>query len=294
MVPARLAPAVNVPKYQRVAANIRAQIADGMLIPGQPAPSGAALSRITGYSALTCRKALRILVRDGVLVPGTSPNARPRVPVPATPSEQIRADAIRALSKALAVRRRAARLTQPELAEIIGMSVTTVGHAETGRLWQGRHFWELVDKALSAGGELLALHDAYRAATVPAEQSAPAKNVKAKTTANIPPTAAVAVSGPVTRVTITWANGEVTTVYPPNTPRGQQAPLRPTVRAGKLPRSLLRQGTRRAKRADPHRPGVGFLALHQHHRRCNTRRNRQPRRGNHRQRQASAPVPRLT
>ena len=49
----------RLPKYARVAAAIRRQIADGTLRPGQPAPSGAELSRVTGFSTLTCRKALR-------------------------------------------------------------------------------------------------------------------------------------------------------------------------------------------------------------------------------------------
>jgi hypothetical protein len=39
-------------------------------------------------------------------------------------------------------------LTQPRFARAIGVSVTTVGHAETGRLWQARHFWEGADKEL--------------------------------------------------------------------------------------------------------------------------------------------------
>jgi GntR family transcriptional regulator/MocR family aminotransferase len=69
----------GMPKYARVADAVRAQIADGTLRPGQPAPSGAALSRVTGYSTLTCRKALRVLIADGALVPGPSRNARPRV-----------------------------------------------------------------------------------------------------------------------------------------------------------------------------------------------------------------------
>jgi hypothetical protein len=38
------------------------------------------------------------------------------------------------------------------------------------------------------------------------------------TAADTPPTIAVAVSAQVTCVTITWADGEVTTVYPPETP----------------------------------------------------------------------------
>jgi len=44
------------------------------------------------------------------------------------------------LSRELAARRRAGGLTQPELAKVPGVSVTTIGHAETGRLWQARGF----------------------------------------------------------------------------------------------------------------------------------------------------------
>jgi GntR family transcriptional regulator / MocR family aminotransferase len=130
MVPARLALAVSAPKYALVAERIRAQIADGMLMPGDPAPSGSALSRATGYSSLTCRKALQMLIRDGVLVSGSSRNARPRVPLRApTPGEQTRTSAARALAAALAGRRHAAGLTQAEFAALVYASVTTVGHA---------------------------------------------------------------------------------------------------------------------------------------------------------------------
>ena len=153
-----------LPKYLLVAARVRAQIADGALAPGEPAPSGSELASVTGYSVLTCRRGLRTLIRDGVLVPGASPGARPRVPAP---GGQGLADAARALSAALAARRRAVGLTQPQFAVLIEVSVTTVGHAETGRLWHSRAFWERADKELSAGGELLRLHDAYRAAIVP-------------------------------------------------------------------------------------------------------------------------------
>ena len=69
----------SLPKYARIAASIRAQIEDGTLSPGASAPSGAAFARITGYSALTCRKALGALLKDGELVPGPSRNARPRI-----------------------------------------------------------------------------------------------------------------------------------------------------------------------------------------------------------------------
>jgi hypothetical protein len=153
------------PKYARVAAAVRGQIADGTLLPGQPAPSGAALSRVTGYSTLTCRRALRVLIADGVLIPGPSRNARPRVAGAAQgAAERDLAAAARALSAGLAARRRAARLTQPGLAVLAAVSVTTIGHAETGRLWQSRQFWERADAVLGAGGGLLRLHDAYRVA----------------------------------------------------------------------------------------------------------------------------------
>src|ERR1700744_3926512 len=155
----------GLPKYARVAAAVRGQVADGTLRPGQPAASGAALSRVTGYSTLTCRRALRVLIADGGLIPGPSRNARARVAgAPQRPAERSLAAASRALSSGLAARRRANGLTQPELAELTAVSVTTIGHAETGRLWQARRFWERADAVLSADGDLLRLHDAYREA----------------------------------------------------------------------------------------------------------------------------------
>ena len=111
----------GMPKYARVAEDVRAQIADGTLRPGQPAPSGAALSRVTGFSTLTCRKALRMLIADGALIPGPSRNARPRVAgPPQLPVERDLAAAARALAAGLAGRRRAKGLTQPELARAGG------------------------------------------------------------------------------------------------------------------------------------------------------------------------------
>ena len=164
----------RVPKYARVAAAVKGQIADGTLRPGQPAPSGAALSRLTGYSTLTCRRALRVLIADGVLLPGPSRNARPRVAGPAQQqAERDLAAAARALSRGLAGRRRAKGLTQPQLARRVGVSVTTIGHAETGRLWQSRDFWEHADAALGAGGDLLRLHEVYGQASASSAASAP-------------------------------------------------------------------------------------------------------------------------
>jgi len=227
-----------MPKYARVADAVRAQIADGTLRPGQPAPSGAALSRVTGFSTLTCRKALRVLIADGALVPGPSRNARPRVAGPPQPPvERDLAATGRALAAGLASRRRANGLTQPELARRVGVSVTTVGHAETGRLWQSRKFWERADGILGANGGLVGLHDAYRTAAAsgaaeaadgrvpePREQwdagarGASAAEARYRTDAQAPPGPPGPGPSVPACVMIMWSDGTVTTVHPPAAP----------------------------------------------------------------------------
>jgi hypothetical protein len=195
---------VPVPKYVQAGAIVRAQVTDGTLRPGHAAPSGARLARLTGYCELTCRKALRTLVREGVLTPGPTPAARLRVAVP--PGASPPGDASRALSGALAAARRASGLTQPALSALTGYSVTAIGHAETGRLWQSRQFWQKADLALAAGGELTSLYDAYRAETAsPAIPRQP----------GTPPPEAQAVPAALTRLTLHWSDGTVTTAYPP-------------------------------------------------------------------------------
>jgi len=215
-----------LPRYARVAASLRAQIADGTLRPGQAAPSGAALSRVTRYSTLTCRKALRMLIEEGVLVPGPSRNARPRVAGPVThPGERDLSTARRSLSAGLAARRRAAGLTQAELAALAFASVTTVGHAETGRVWQSRQFWERADAALGAQGGLLGLHDAYRAAGA-AQQQRQNTQVDTEERTGLTGHRTRAPSGVDGRslalrqdepscIMIVWGDGTVTTVHPP-------------------------------------------------------------------------------
>lgn len=192
------------PRQEQAAALVRAQVADGTLRPGQAAPSGDQLAGLTGFSPLTCRKALRDLVADGTLVRGVSPHARPRV---AAAAPQHADDAARALSRGLASLRRRAGLSQPALAALTGYSVTTVGHAETGRLWQARAFWEKADLALAADGELTRRHDAYRAAL-----SGPARNPAP------PPPTRDPVPGTLASVTLHWADGTHCTFYPPTGP----------------------------------------------------------------------------
>jgi DNA-binding transcriptional regulator YhcF (GntR family) len=217
---------MTLPKYQRVAASVRARIADGVLQPGEAAPSAAALARSTGTSALTCRKAIRTLIEEGTLTRGLSRNARPRVPPSAsTPPERSLADAERALSASLAARRRAFGLTQVQFATVLGVSVTTVGHAETGRLWQSRRFWEKADAVLDAHGELLRLHDVRRIATV----SSHTADAETSETAFKKP---YANSAMVACIVIVWSDGTLTSVVPGTTAmlrRGQDG-LRPTGR----------------------------------------------------------------
>lgn len=193
----------ETPKYVLAAQRVRDQIADGSLKPGQPAPSGAQLARETGYAALTCRKALRHLIKDGTLLPGLTPNARPRVAGDAG-ADAPRAAGAGALSAGLARRRKALGLTQPGLAALTGYSATTIGHAETGRNWQSREFWEKTDRALAAGGRLLDLYEAYTAAAATAAEPGPEPEPPARAE---PPAPA--------RIVIIWSDGTVTTAYPP-------------------------------------------------------------------------------
>jgi hypothetical protein len=192
---------MTAPKYIQAAAIVRARIEAGALRPGQPAPSGAELARITGFALLTGRRALRALIADGTLIQGPSPNARPRV---AGSEHAVTAsEAGHVLSAALARHRLAAGLRQPQLASLIGFSVTAVGHAETGRLWQSRKFWERADMALNAGGVLLRLHDAYLGAA-PAGSASP-KSGRA---------AAGATTPSLVVVMLVWDDGTVTTIDP--------------------------------------------------------------------------------
>lgn len=148
-------------KYVIAAGYVRGQVADGTLKPGQPVPSAQALARTLGFSKQTVRCGLDLLLADGTLMPGASPGARLRVAAPPSGDER---GATLALSAALAAARHAAEMTQPDLATRLDVSVTAVGHAETGRVWHSRGFWERADKTLGAGGELVALHDAYQSA----------------------------------------------------------------------------------------------------------------------------------
>lgn len=227
------APPARAGKRHQVTGLVRDMIADGVLKPGAPVPSGASLARRTGFSVLTCRNALRALLRDGTLIPGPSPNARLRV----TSTEQAadgHAAALR-LSASLASHRHAARLTQPDLAAKLDRSVTTVGHAETGRVWQSRDFWCQADLVLSAGGVLVDLYDDLKAAEAaegcPPQAHAPrvdappaippqAAEPAAGSLAVMPSSVAITAGG----VLVTWPDGTQTLATPPGDQPDNESP----------------------------------------------------------------------
>lgn len=116
---------MNAPvKRDQVAALVRDRIADGILKPGMVAPSGDQLAQETGFAVMTCRAALKMLVDEGVLT-RVSQTARGRVADPDVDGAGLE------LARELTRRRRHAGLTQQELGDAVGVSLTSVGHAET-------------------------------------------------------------------------------------------------------------------------------------------------------------------
>lgn len=191
------------PARDEVTRLVRQKIADGTLKPGAAAPSGTALAGETGFYKKTCRAALRALEAEGVLV---RPSPRSWLYV-AAPPEAVSAqpEAVSAqlagekLSASLKDRRQQQGLTQKQLAEQLGVPVTTVAHAETGRLWQVRPFWERAAGLLGNG--VLDAYDTYKA-----EQAAR------------PDVLTVTVPAGVTAVFIRWHDGTEACVQPPDLP----------------------------------------------------------------------------
>jgi DNA-binding transcriptional regulator YhcF (GntR family) len=148
------------PVYLQIAALLHGQIADGTLKPGAFTPNAEELRRTTGHGIAACQKAIRELVMRGELVRWPHRNSRPAVPGTTRDSQPI--TNAQALSNELCTRRSEAGLTQIELAELTGFSLTAIGHAETGRLWHSRSFWEAVDAVLNAEGKLLRRYTAFK------------------------------------------------------------------------------------------------------------------------------------
>jgi GntR family transcriptional regulator len=74
----------DVPPYQQIAAQLRSRILAGELAPRSRLPSVESISQETGVARLTARKALRLLVDEGLAVMrpgwGTFVSAAPRRP----------------------------------------------------------------------------------------------------------------------------------------------------------------------------------------------------------------------
>jgi hypothetical protein len=200
-----------VRKRDQVADMVRARIATGSLQPGAPVPSGPELAKETGFAVRTCQAAVLDLLREGALT-RVSPTARPRVAgVGQEPEMQ--------LARSLAERRHLAGLTQQELADKLGVHVTTVCHAETGRLWQARAFWDKADLALDARGSLLARYDAWKAGPAvtppagPLVPDVPAAPAWPDAPA-VPDGIVITLPCDPIPVTVRWGDGSVTTVQP--------------------------------------------------------------------------------
>jgi hypothetical protein len=96
-------------------------------------------------------------------------------------------------------------MTQPELAAKIGRSVTSIGHAETGRVWQSRRFWMLADQALGDIGDLLRMYDSYTAAKSAEPQEDAIVGVVMPVSVTITPVGVIAL----------WPDGTETVARPP-------------------------------------------------------------------------------
>jgi hypothetical protein len=149
-----------------------------------------------------------MLIADGTLVAGPSRSARPRVALPAGAHAPAAEALARELSATLASRRRAAGLNQPELAAKLQVSVTTVGHGETGRLWQARRFWKRADELL--GGGLLELYDRYSVARAMTREP-DGEEPPAPIATVLPVNVAITAEG----VAVTWPDGSTNLVRPP-------------------------------------------------------------------------------
>ena len=139
---------------------VRTMIESGELRPGDLTPAASTLSALTGTHKRTCRKALLIMVGEGELAPPLSPRGRPRVPGGDSPDPDDLA-----LAAALAAARKAARLTQAQLAERAGLSAAAVHYAETGLLrCPASEDWARLDQAATADGKLIRAYAEWRAA----------------------------------------------------------------------------------------------------------------------------------
>jgi DNA-binding transcriptional MocR family regulator len=154
---------VNRVRWVEAAEMVRKMIKAGEILPGDLAPSAVELAGRTGVSRATCRKALLMMAKQGELLPPVSRASRPRVPGGEPPDRTVLK-----LSSALATARRAAGLTQAQLAERAGLSTWSVHSAETAEFRRpAPERWAKLDQAAGAGGELVRMHADWQASREP-------------------------------------------------------------------------------------------------------------------------------
>jgi hypothetical protein len=133
-------------------------------------------------------------------------------------------------------------MTQQELAAKLGVGLTAVSHAETGRIWQAREFWRKADELLDGTGDLLRVFDELGAAAhlPPADTTAVTDEDEAAPSAPVLP---VSVTITPDGVAVTWPDGTQTVARPPGAPGWPEDPgtgPSPQPRPGAVP---VREGT---------------------------------------------------
>ena len=150
---------MNRARWPEVTERVRKMIESGDLGPGDITPPASELAIMTGVSQAVCRKAVLMMACSGELEPAASRAGRPRVPGGDGPGP-----AERALSAALIAARDALNLTQEQLADLAGLSETTVHLAETGRVrGQRPGTWARLDRATCSDGALARMHADWQA-----------------------------------------------------------------------------------------------------------------------------------
>jgi hypothetical protein len=106
--------------------------------------------------------------------PGDNPLTRPiGAPKEAYVADRLDVAELRtALGKQLALSRRAAGLSQHQLAPLVHYGRSTIANVEVGRQNVPRSFWERCDEELQANGTLLAGYEQLRMTTYVAQQAA--------------------------------------------------------------------------------------------------------------------------
>lgn len=146
---------------------------------------------------------VRKMIADGTLQPGALVPSAERLAKETGAALRVK------LSATLRARRKATGMTQQDLAGKLGVSVTTVGHAETAGVWHSWGFWRRAGEVLGDGGDMLRLYD----------------QLKHPVPEPPPPVLPLSVVITADGVLVTWPDGTENLMAPPVGLRGAGAPL---------------------------------------------------------------------